>query len=117
MSDATKLAQNLMLAPWVVAMRMPLLMAEALGSNPWRVETMRATSEKSAAFVEGMVAAQIASAAALGRFSADLMSGKISSIASGQREAAHIVEAALKPAGKAVRKNYRRLSKKRVSVK
>ena len=45
---------DLMLAPMVAAMRMPMLAAEAQRLYPWRTESMRAVMEKIAATGEGI---------------------------------------------------------------
>ena len=51
---AETLTKNLMLAPAVMAMRMPILAAEAGRHGAWPVETIAAASEKAAAVAEGI---------------------------------------------------------------
>ena len=105
---AGTLAGSLMLAPAVMALRAPLLAAEAAHLNPWRVETSRAVSEKLAAAAEGMVAAQLSLVHSTSSFWFEVWSGSTPSLLNGValERAAH---AALKPAGRRVKKNYRRL--------
>lgn len=100
-----------MLAPAVAAMRVPMLMTEAGDSNPWRVETVRAVSEKAAAAVEGAVAAQVSLAWSAAQFWPEVLSGRTPSLLNGiaLERAMH---AALKPSGKRVRTNYKRLSRR-----
>ena len=52
-----RVAADLMLVPWVMWMRLPILAAEARSINPWRTETTGAVIEKTAAMAEGMLAA------------------------------------------------------------
>ena len=51
--ETAAIAGNLMLAPMVAVMRMPMLALEAQSSNPFRTETLRAVTEKAAAVAEG----------------------------------------------------------------
>jgi hypothetical protein len=106
--SAGALTASLMLAPAVMALRTPLLMAEAADANPWRVETSRAVSEKLAAAAEGMVAAQLSLVKSTSSFWFEVYSGSMPSLLNGValERATH---AALKPAGRRVKKNYRRL--------
>ncbi|TIN46596.1 MAG: hypothetical protein E5Y32_09665 [Mesorhizobium sp.] len=103
------LAQNLMLAPWVVGLRLPILVAEATGSLvSGRPETVKAVSEKVSA-LQGIFAAQVAwtrGALTLPLAIADA-SSPLADI--GQSMAL----AALEPAGRQVRLNHRRLSRRR----
>ena len=107
---ATALTSNLMLAPAVIAMRMPMLTAEANSSNPYRVETTRAVTEKMSAMVEGTLAAQMAFAQAAMQFWPDLMSGRTPSLINGVA-ADRAMRAALAPSGRTVKSNHRRLSR------
>ncbi|TIL29042.1 hypothetical protein [Mesorhizobium sp.] len=104
------LAQNLMLAPWVVGLRLPILVAEATGSLvSGRPETVKAVSEKVSALAQGIFAAQVAwtrGALTLPLAIADA-SSPLADI--GQSMAL----AALEPAGRQVRLNHRRLSRRR----
>jgi len=104
------LAQNLMLAPWVVGLRMPILVAEASGSLlSGRPESVRAMSEKVSALAQGILAAQVAWTR--GAFTFPL------AVADASSPLADIVRsmalAALEPAGRQVRLNHRRLSGRR----
>lgn len=105
------LAGSLMLAPSVAALRTPLMLLEAGDANPWRVETMRAVTEKAAAAIEGAVAAQASLAWSASRFWFELMSGQTPSVLSGVA-IERAMHAALKPSGKAVKSNYNRLKRK-----
>lgn len=101
---------DLMLAPAVMALRMPTLIAEAMDVSSLRAETVRATTEKMAALVEGTVAAQVSLAQSASQFWFELMTGKKPALLS-DAAAERAMNAALKPAGSRVRKNYRRLSR------
>ena len=101
---------DLMFAPMVAMMRLPLMSAEASNPAALPTETMKAGAEKFAAFVEGAVAAQTAYGTAMLSFWPEVMSGRKPSIMStGLAEKA--MTAALHPTSKRVRSNYRRLSK------
>ena len=108
---AGALAGNLMLAPAVMAMRTPLLAAEARDFNPWRLETTRAVSEKLAATTEGMVAAQLSLAHSASTFWLEVFSGATPSLLNGVA-LERAMHAALKPAGHRVKRNYKRLKPK-----
>ncbi|MER2537249.1 MAG: hypothetical protein ABTQ31_19020 [Rhizobiaceae bacterium] len=102
---------NLMLAPAVVMMRMPLLAAEAgRSSGGVGAETMRAVSEKAAALAEGAAAAQMSLFGAAMSFWPEVASGRVPALLSG-KAAERSLDAALKPIGQRVRANHRRLSK------
>ncbi len=106
------LASNLMLAPWVIGMRMPTLLTEAGNSaGGVGVETTRAVTEKAAAVAQGIAAAQMSAFGAMLSFWPEVLSGRTPSIVSGVA-AERMVHAALKPMGTTVRSNYRRLSRK-----
>lgn len=107
---AATLTGNLMLAPAVMAMRMPMLAAEAQSSNPYRVETTRAVTEKMSAMVEGALAAQMAFAHAAVQFWPEIWAGRTPSLLTGAA-AERALRAALKPSGRAVKSNHRRLSR------
>ncbi|MBX9450546.1 hypothetical protein [Neoaquamicrobium sediminum] len=107
---AGALAGSLMLAPAVAAMRTPLLAMEAQDANPWRVETVRATTEKAAAVIEGAVAAQMSLFWSASNFWMELASGRTPSLLNGVAME-RAVHAALKPSGKRVRANYNRLKR------
>lgn len=108
---ASALAVSLGLAPQVVAMRLPVMFLESLEINPWRVETVRANTEKAAALMEGAIAAQTVLVQSASRFWFELMTGRTPSLVSGValQQAAH---AAMRPSGRRVRANYRRLRAK-----
>lgn len=102
------ITRNLMLAPAVMALRLPLLSAEAGGAS-LASETAGAISEKMAAFSEGVANAQLA-----WMRSAMLMPLAFASASSPMSpfvDMAHAVTAAaLAPAGKQVRRNHKRLT-------
>ena len=108
---AGSLAGSLVLAPAVATMRVPMLLAEARELNPWRVETVRAVTEKTAAMIEGTVAAQMSLAWSAASFWPELMSGRTPSLLDG-RAVERAMHAALKPSGKRVKTNYNRLSRR-----
>jgi hypothetical protein len=100
-----------MLAPAVMALRMPILVGEAFASSGGRPETVRAVAEKLAAASEGMALAQLSMFRSAIAFWPLLFAG--------QPPAAQIgaavdrsIDAALKPAGREVRANHRRLSRR-----
>lgn len=107
---AAGLGEMFMLAPAVMAMRMPMMMKEAMAPESSRTETNRATSEKVAAAAEGLAAAQLSLAHSASRFWLEAMTGRVPSILSGAA-AVSAFEAALSPSSSKVRGNYRRLSK------
>lgn len=107
---AGALAGSLMLAPAVMALRAPLLAAEAGGLDPWRLETTRAVTEKVAAATEGMVAAQLSLARSASVFWLELASGATPSLLNGVA-LERALHAALKPAGRRVKRNYKRLKR------
>lgn len=104
------LAQNLMLAPWVVGLRLPILAAEATSSLvSGRPETVKAVSEKVSALAQGILAAQVAWTR--GALTLPLVIADASSpLADIGRSMAL---AAVEPAGRQVRLNHRRLSRRR----
>ncbi len=103
-------AADLMLAPAVMAVRLPILAAEATATNPFRTETTRAVAEKLGAAAEGLAAAQFTLLKSAWTFWPEVLSGRVPALVDGSamRQAA---EAALKPAGRRVKANYRRLSR------
>lgn len=103
------IAGDLMLAPMVAAMRLPLMAAEARSSSP-QTETMRAFTEKTVAASEGFLAAQMSLFGSAMRFWPELMSGRAPSLFSGVA-AERSMNAALRPASRRVKANFRRLSK------
>jgi hypothetical protein len=107
---ATALGAQFMLAPAVMALRLPLLAEEAGDLNPWRVETVRAVTEKAAAIVEGTMAAQVSLAISASKFWFEVMAGKSPSLLNGIA-VERAMHAALRPSTRRVSGNYRRLSK------
>jgi hypothetical protein len=112
--SAARLGGNLMLAPAVVMMRLPLLAVEAGQLNPWRAETIRATNEKLFALAEGAVAAQISLAQSTMQFWLQVAAGGAPSLFS-SAAIEKATQAALGPSGKHVRSNYNRLRRSRKS--
>jgi hypothetical protein len=107
------IAENLMLVPLVVGLRMPILVAEATGSLlSGRPESIGAVNEKVSSLAEGMVAAQLAWAR--GAMTLPLA---LAGASSPMMPVADLIRsmalAALEPAGRQVRLNHRRLSKRR----
>ena len=105
---ASALTGNLMLTPAVAFLRLPLLAEEAGGINPWRVEPTRAMTEKAAAAMEGVVAAQLSLVQSASRFWFEALSGRTPSLLNGVAME-RAVHAALAPSGRKVRTNYKRL--------
>jgi len=103
---------ELMLAPMVAAMRMPMFAAEAQRLYPWRGESMRAVTEKMSAVGEGITAAQLSYLGSMSSFWPEIMSGRTPSLLTGVA-AERSVNAALKPASRRVKANFKRLSAKR----
>ncbi|MBZ9684038.1 MULTISPECIES: hypothetical protein [unclassified Mesorhizobium] len=109
--EAASLGADLMLAPLVVMMRLPLMAMEARSGEPWSAETAMAVSEKTVAMAEGALAAQMSLLQSASRFWPEVLSGRTPSLFNGVA-AERSISAALKPAGRAVRANFRRLSTK-----
>lgn len=109
-NQAFSTAADLMLAPAVMWLRLPLLAAEAQRGDAFRMETLRAVSEKAAALAEGAVAAQLSLAQSAARFWPEVLMGRTPSMLNGVA-AERSLRAALQPARKRVRSNFRRLSK------
>jgi hypothetical protein len=108
--ETAAIAGNLMLAPMVAVMRMPMLALEAQSSNPFRTETLRAVTEKAAAVAEGAFAAQMSLVQSAFRFWPEIMSGRTPSVLNGLA-AGRSVNAALKPTSRRVKANYKRLTR------
>ena len=99
-----------MLAPMVALMRLPLMATETQRGAAWRTETNGAVSEKLAAVAEGAMAAQISvMQSALGFWPRDFRRPRAPSLLSGVAMERSIV-AALKPASRRVKANFKRLS-------
>ena len=103
------LGGDLMLAPMVVFMRLPVMAAEAGSAGAWATETALAVNEKTAAIAEGVLAAQMSLFLSASRFWPEVLSGRTPSILSGAA-IEHSLNAALRPAGRRVRANFRRLA-------
>ena len=110
--DSASIAAQLMLAPMVVWMRLPIMAMEPRTSTSAGIETMRAISEKSSAAANGVLAAQMSLFQSALQFWPQLVSGRTPS-ALGSMAAERALNAALKPAGRTVKANFRRLSTKR----
>lgn len=106
-----ELATDLMLAPAVIAMRWPLMLAEAQGGNPFRPETVQAVVEKTAAVGLGVIAAQFALAQSAAEFWTGIFAGK-SQTSFAQDAFNKAAEAAMRPMAAAVKKNHRRLRRR-----
>ena len=98
-----------MLAPMVVFMRLPLMAAEAGNAGRLATELALAINEKAAALLEGVFAAQLSIMASAARFWPEILSGRTPSILSGAAVEKSL-NAALRPAGRRVRANFRRLT-------
>lgn len=111
--QSTAIAGNLMLAPMVMAMRLPLIAMEANGGSLMRGESLTAVTEKAAALAEGIFAAQMSYFRSAMLFWPEILSGRTPSMLNGA--AAHrSATAALCPASRRVRSNFRRLATKAV---
>jgi hypothetical protein len=108
--DTASIAHDLMLAPMVAFMRLPVMASEARSSS-WGTETVRAVSEKTVAMAEGMFAAQMSYLQSASSFWPELISGKTPSMFNGVA-AERSISAALKPSSRRVKANYRRLMAK-----
>ena len=108
--ETVAITGNLMLAPMVAFMRLPMLALEAQSANPFRTETVRAVTEKTAAAAEGAFAAQMSLVQSALRFWPEMMSGHTPSVLNGVA-AGRSVNAALKPASRRVKANFRRLTR------
>lgn len=101
-----------MFVPAVIAMRLPVLARESELAPENRRETMAAVSEKMAATAEGIAAAQFSMLASAANFWPEILSGKPPSILTGAA-LDRAMGAALQPASRKLRSNFRRLSRQR----
>lgn len=108
---ARTLTTDLMLAPAVMAMRLPLLAAEVGRQGVWPAETVAATTEKAAAMIEGVAAAQMSLAISASRYWLELWSGRTPSLINGVA-IERALHAAFAPSGKRIRANHGRLSRR-----
>lgn len=106
-----------MLAPWVVAMRMPNLLYEV--ATPWHAsggrrggEGEKAIVEKTAAMVESMGVVQAEMLSAWSNMMTSAMLGELPDVAKMSRSMQDISDAGMKPMAKRVRANYARLKKR-----
>ncbi len=97
-----------MLAPAVIAMRMPLMLAEAQAGHNSGPETMRAVAEKTTAFAQGAMAAQASLMRSMMDFWPQAMSGRMPTLLTGEAQQ-KAMEAASGPIGSAVKANFTRL--------
>ena len=109
--EAANIGGDLMLAPLVAMMRLPLMAMDARSGEPWGTETARAMNEKTAAMAEGAFAAQVSFLQSALHFWPELLSGRTPSLFNGVA-AERSISAALKPASRAVKANFHRLSSK-----
>ncbi|TGQ95927.1 hypothetical protein EN851_02205 [Mesorhizobium sp. M8A.F.Ca.ET.208.01.1.1] len=109
--EAVTIGSDLMLAPMVAMMRLPLMAMDAGSGQPWGTETARAVNEKTVALAEGVIAAQMSLLQSATRFWPEIFSGLTPSLLNGIA-AERSISAALKPASRAVKANFRRLSTK-----
>ncbi|AWC23544.1 hypothetical protein CO731_03016 [Aminobacter sp. MSH1] len=109
--QSTTIVGNLMLAPMVMAMRLPMMASEAQSGGILRGESLAAVTEKTNAMAEGMVAAQMSFFHSAMQFWPEVLSGRTPSVLNGVA-AQRSVAAALGPASKRVRANFRRLATK-----
>ena len=107
--EAAAIGHDLMLAPLVAMMRLPLMAAENGKANS--PETVRAVQEKANALADGAFAAQMALWQSAARFWPEVFSGRTPSLFNGIA-VERSVNAALKPASRAVKANFHRLSTK-----
>ncbi|MBB6352750.1 hypothetical protein ACFFTN_18580 [Aminobacter aganoensis] len=109
--QSTAIAGNLMLAPMVMAMRLPMMASEARSGGGLSGESLAAVTEKATALAEGMIAAQMSFFQSAMQFWPEVLSGRTPSVLNGVA-AQRSVAAALRPASKRVRANFRRLATK-----
>lgn len=108
--EAMAIGRDLMLAPMVMAMRLPLMAMETRAGKLWGVETARAIGEKNAALAEGIAAAQLSLLRSATAFWFDVAAGRTPALMNGAA-VEQAMRAAMRPARRRVRANYRRLSK------
>lgn len=109
--EAASIGADLMLAPMVAMMRLPIMAMDAGSRQPWGTETALAVNEKTAAMAEGVLAAQMSFLRSASGFWPELLSGRTPSLFNGVA-AQRSITAALTPASRAVRANFLRLSSK-----
>lgn len=110
MNRSAAIAFDLMLAPMVIAMRLPLMASETRDGKFFGAEAWRAITEKNVALVEGILAAQLSLMRSATIFWFDAFAGRKRPRPSGA--ISRSAQAALKPASRRVKANFRRLSRK-----
>ena len=108
-AETASIAGDLMLAPMVALMRLPLMATETQRAAAWRTETNGAVSEKLAAIAEGAMAAQISVMQSALKFWPEIFAGRAPSLLSGVAME-RLIAAALKPASRRVKANFKRLT-------
>ena len=108
-AETAAIAADLMLAPMVALMRLPVMATETQHGSALRTETNRAVSEMLAAVTEGLMSAQMSVMQSALRFWPEVFAGRAPSLLSGVAME-RSVNAALKPASRRVKANYKRLS-------
>ena len=88
-----------------------MMATEARNGGPLRGESLAAVTEKTTALAEGMVAAQMSYFQSAMQFWPEVLSGRTPSVLNGVA-AQKSVAAAMRPASKRVRANFRRLATK-----
>jgi hypothetical protein len=103
---------GLLLSPFVVASRLPILFLESMNPDPSRrKETNRMVAEKWAAVHEGAFAAQMALGKAMVENMAAVAFGQVPQ-STPRTTAEAMMQASLAPAARRVRANAKRLSKR-----
>ncbi|MEM8541529.1 MAG: hypothetical protein AAGF25_11310, partial [Pseudomonadota bacterium] len=115
--SASEALEVMMLAPWVVAMRMPNLIYEV--ATPWHAsggrrggEGEKAVVEKTAAVVESFGVVQAEMLSSWSAIMTSAMLGELPDVAKLSRSMQDITDAGMKPMAKRVRANYARLKKR-----
>jgi hypothetical protein len=112
MSTSNPDLSGLLLSPFVMMSRMPILFLESLNPDPSRRnETNRMVSEKWAAVQEGAVAAQVAFGSAFAENMAAMAFGQTPR-STPRTTADAMMRAGLAPAARRVKANAKRLSKR-----
>ncbi|MBZ9676082.1 hypothetical protein [Mesorhizobium sp. ES1-1] len=109
--EAASIGADLMLAPLVAMMRLPLMAMDHGSREPWGTESALAVNEKTAAMAEGVLAAHVSFLGSALGFWPELLSGRTPSLLNGVA-AERSISAALTPASRAVKANFLRLSRK-----
>ncbi|MGL4635142.1 MAG: hypothetical protein ACRCWF_04100 [Beijerinckiaceae bacterium] len=103
---------GLLLSPFVVASRMPILWYESFNPDPSRrTETNRMVMEKLSAAQEGLLGAQVALGQAMAENMAAFVFGRVPD-STPRKTANAMMHASLAPAARKVKANAKRLSKR-----